>query len=72
MIIKILFYNKGMNGILIYGKIYEVVEKDNSNPCIECALTDDCGIYGIIDFCIAQGNSTHFHYSQELTDKLNS
>lgn len=61
----------GLNGIIKDGKVYEVVKKDNGNPCIGCALTDDCGIYSIIDFCMYQGNSTHFRYSQELTDKLN-
>lgn len=60
-----------LNAIVVAGKVYKIVEKDNANPCIGCALTDDCGIYGIIDFCMAQGNSTHFRYSQSLTDKLN-
>ena len=61
----------GINGIIIDGKVYEVVGKDNANPCDGCSLTDDCGIYGIIDFCMFHGNSTHFRYSQSLTDKLN-
>ena len=60
-----------MNGIIIDGKVYEAVEKENGNPCLDCALSDMCGIIAIDDLCITLGKRIYFRYSQSLTDKLN-
>ena len=60
-----------LNAIVIDGKVYELVESKEANPCIDCALVEECLLCAIIDFCIQQGNSKHFRYSQSLTDKLN-
>lgn len=59
-----------INGIIIEGKVYEVVK--GSFDCKQCALNDVCytedgdlcNVFGGIENC-------QFHFSQSLTEKLN-
>lgn len=62
-----------INGIIVSGKVYKIVETGTMLTCRECAFHGRCGN---IDAPCADkfmtGNRTAiYHYSPELTDKLN-
>ena len=63
-----------MNGIIIDGKVYEVVPY-SLNSCDKCALKKECdqitGDYCLVDKMFGCNGMRVFRYSQSLTDKLN-
>lgn len=63
-----------INGVIIKGKVYEVVECIEESPCDFCDLQKECflGDYNVEILCSSIiGYDTTFRYSQELTDKIN-
>ena len=65
-----------MNGIIIDGKVYEVIPK-GSYHCSDCSLFEQCHagltLYDICNAFIGRtGTQTIFRVSQLLTDKINS
>lgn len=57
-----------INGIIIMGKVYELLPEDRVQSC------DGCSLYGVKscnmnDYCTEK--HCIFRYSPELTDKLN-
>ena len=63
---------KGINGIIVDGKVYEVISK-GSYHCSDCALNERCHANGrYAPACVAFGYDRYiFRFSQTLTDKLN-
>ena len=63
-----------MNGIIIDGKVYEVVPY-SLNSCDKCELKKECdqitGDYCLVDKLFGCHGMRIFRYSQPLTDKLN-
>lgn len=63
-----------MNGIIIDGKVYEVVPY-SLNDCHKCELKKECdrvtGSYCLADKLFGNKDMRIFRFSQELTDKLN-
>ena len=63
---------KGINGIIILGKVYEAVDSESNIPCQICELRCKCVKHDLRDACcnVFESN-TYFRFSQTLTDKLN-
>lgn len=59
-----------INGVIENGIVYKAVEGDKYS-CINCDLKDDTGRCEIKDYCLSLGEYNYFHYSPELTEKLN-
>lgn len=62
-----------MNGIIIDGKVYEVVSA-KFTECDNCALKKECdhvtGDYCLVDALFGINGNRIFRYSQSLTDKI--
>ena len=63
----------GLNGIILNGKFYEVVDADKFLTCEQCDLKDECYRKDAMwDICKDLfGYETNLRFSQTLTDKLN-
>ena len=63
---------KGINGIIISGKVYETVDSGADIPCQICELRRKCNNHRLWDACRdVFGVDSFFRFSQTLTDKLN-
>ncbi|MDE7464985.1 MAG: hypothetical protein K2M59_03800 [Muribaculaceae bacterium] len=62
----------GLNGIIIEGKCYEVVDRGTFS-CKDCDLYERCHANGrYAPACVAFGYDRNiFRFSQTLTDKIN-
>lgn len=63
-----------MNGIIIDGKVYEVVDSGTTAfECKDCAIREKCdSLPGVLSLCFdVLPINHHFRYSQSLADKLN-
>lgn len=65
-----------INGIIIDGKVYEVVKYDGTSPCMDCALTHECvrleEAHKSTQFCGDYLEGCIFRYSPSLTERLNN
>lgn len=63
-----------INGIIMSGKVYEVVKYNGSSPCMDCALTHECDrleeAHKSTQFCGDYLGGCIFRYSPELTERL--
>lgn len=64
----------GLNGIIISGKVYEVVPY-SLNECGKCDLKKECDQisrdYCLVDKLFGCKDMRIFRFSQSLTDKIN-
>ena len=62
----------GLNGIIVDGKVYEIVKSYN---CSDCGLlekcTKDAETFEAICYILSNKSRSIFRFSQNLTDKLN-
>lgn len=64
----------GLNGIIVDGKVYEVVDSGTTAfECKDCAIREKCDLLpGALSLCFnVLPINHHFRYSKELTDKIN-
>ena len=65
-----------INGIIISGKVYEVVRYDGISPCMDCALTHECDkleeAHKSTQFCGDYLEGCIFRYSPSLTERMNN